>query len=144
MYTVLKRVNFMTISHTIENMVMLSKLENLLKSKGICKIICNKNQMYLQFYKLHSSIHCKIKQIMFYNKLHFEAYQTSMIKRCKEFYCWFDLLILIYPVSNITSMVLITRTITVWLNLRYCLPVINLECIQMEVLMYTASIFIIN
>lgn len=52
--------NFMTISHTIENMVMLSKLENLLKSKGICKIICNKNKMYLQFYKLHSSIHCKI------------------------------------------------------------------------------------
>lgn len=67
----------MTISHTIENMVMLSKLENLLKSKGICKIIYNKNQMYLQFYKLHSSIHCKIKQIMFYNKLHFEANQSD-------------------------------------------------------------------
>lgn len=125
--------NFMTISHTIENMVMLSKLENLLKSKGICKIICNKNKMYLQFYKLHSSIHCKIKQIMFYNKLHFEAYQTSMIKRCKEFYCWFALLILIYPVSNITSMILTARTIRVWLNLRYCS--LNLECVQMQVLM---------
>lgn len=37
----------MIILYIIENMVMLSKFENLLKSKGICKIICNKNKMYL-------------------------------------------------------------------------------------------------